>query len=155
MPIGAYGGTARIMKALQPIGEVYQAGTFSGNPVTMAGGIETLKLLSDPDVYVRLEKRTAQLFEGLAKVISGLRFGVQLQRAGSMFAILFAPKPVKNYQDSLSIDSKLFARFFHELLSRGVYLVPSAVDAACVSAAHTEQDIERTVSICADALKAL
>ncbi len=152
MPIGAYGGPSRIMDELQPLGEVYQAGTFSGNPVTMAGGVETLSLLANPAVYTRMEALTARLFAGLQAVITRLSLPVQLQRSGSMFAILFAPKPIVNFQDSLSIDAKLFAKFFHYLLDHGVYLPPSAVDAAALSSAHTEDDIDRTIAIAAEAL---
>jgi len=155
MPIGAYGGSSKIMDKLQPLGDVYQAGTFSGNPVTMAGGIETLTLLSRAGVYETLESRTAQLFAGLAEIIRDKQLPIQLQRVGSMFSILFSPKPVKNYQDSLAIDGQVFARFFKYLLVHGVYLPPSAVDAACVSAAHSQQEIERTIATCSDAFDAV
>lgn len=155
MPIGAYGGPAGIMERLQPRGDVYQAGTFSGNPVTMAGGVETLRLLRRPEVYETLEKRSARLFEGLGEIIQDRNLPIQLQRVGSMFGILFSAKPVRNYTDSLRIDGNAFARFFRYLLLHGVYLPPSAVDAACLSAAHTEEDIERTISLCADALSAV
>lgn len=152
MPIGAYGGRAEIMEHLLPNGDVYQAGTFSGNPVTMAGGIATLKLLANPAVYKTMEDRTAQLFQGLQKHIDKKSLPLQLQRVGSMFGIVFAAKPVKNWQDHLSIDDRAFAEFFHKILARGVYLPPSAVDAACVSAAHTENDIEETVKIMCESL---
>ncbi len=155
MPIGAYGGPAEIMNALQPVGQVYQAGTFSGNPVTMAGGIETLKLLSEEGVYEHLEARAAQLFDGLRPVIAELSFPVQLQRVGSMFAILFAPHPVRNYQDSLQIDNQRYAKFFHGLLSRGIYMPPSAVDAACVSRAHSREDVDTMIDVCSAVLRAL
>ncbi len=150
MPIGAYGGSDELMQQLLPEGNVYQAGTFSGNPVTMAGGLKTLELLAQPGIYDTLEAKTAQLFEGLSPVTK--TFKISLQRVGSMFGILFAPKPVRNYQDSLTIDNRAFAAFFHELLKHGIYLPPSAVDAACVSAAHSEQDIEETVKACVKAL---
>jgi glutamate-1-semialdehyde 2,1-aminomutase len=145
MPIGAYGGSAEIMSHLQPGGDVYQAGTFSGNPVTMAGGIATLKLLANPEVYKTLECRTAQLFDGLKSIIDQRKLPIQLQRVGSMFAIVFAEQPVKNWQDHLKIDSEAFAKFFHKLLASGVYMPPSSVDAACVSAAHTESEIDETI----------
>jgi glutamate-1-semialdehyde 2,1-aminomutase len=152
MSVGAYGGRRRIMEALEPLGKVYQAGTFSGNPVTMAGGIATLKLLRDPDVYRNLEARSAQLFEGLASWCSSRNLPVCFQRVGSMFAIIFAKKPVRNFADSLSIDSQKFSRFYHQLLKRGIYLPPSSVDAAAVSAAHSEQDVETTIEACCNAL---
>jgi glutamate-1-semialdehyde 2,1-aminomutase len=147
MPIGAYGGSAEIMDHLLPLGDVYQAGTFSGNPVTMAGGIETLRALSEPGVYEVMENRAQQLFDGIASIAKKSKIEVRLQRVGSMFGILFAPNKVRNYKESLAIDNKMFARFFHEVLSRGIYFPPSAVDAAALSAAHTPQDIENTLKV--------
>ena len=145
MPIGAYGGRRDIMDALMPIGEVYQAGTFSGNPVTMAGGIEVLRLLDDDVVYETLEARSAQLFAGVGEFVNARSLPIQLQRAGSMFSIIFCSKPVRNFADSKGIDADRFAVFFHDLLANGIYLPPSSVDAACVSDAHTERDIEETI----------
>jgi len=155
MPSGAFGGRAEIMDRLEPDGEVYQAGTFSGNPITMAGGIEMLKLLSEPDVYPNLEERTDQLFDGLEPVIKKLGLQVQLQRVGSMFSILFSDRPVKTFRDSLSVDTEAYARFFHYLIEHGVYMPPSAVDAACVSYAHTPDDIDATIKVCERAFSAL
>ena len=153
MPIGAYGGKKEIMARLQPLGDVYQAGTFSGNPVTMAGGIATLDLLADQRVYEILEARTARLFAGLQAAIDKHGYPVQLARVGSMFGIIFAERPVLNFQDSLKINTEAFSRFFHYLLDRGVYLPPSAVDAACLSAAHTEEEIDTTIELMAAAMK--
>lgn len=155
MPIGAVGGAAQIMDHLQPIGDVYQAGTFSGNPVTMAGGIAMLKLLANVRIYETLELRTGQLFQGLNEIIGKYSLPVQLQRVGSMFGILFSAQPVQNYQDSLSINTDHFARFFNYLLEHGVYMPPSAVDAACISAAHTVQDIEDVIMIANAALRSI
>jgi glutamate-1-semialdehyde 2,1-aminomutase len=155
LPIGAYGGRANFMDQLEPVGDVYQAGTFSGNPVTMAGGIAMLSALSEPDVYPTLEERTDQLFDGLAPVIKKLRLNVQLQRVGSMFAIMFCDRPVRNYKDSLMIDKDAYANFFRYLLEHGVYMPPSATDAACVSYAHTPDDIDATIKVCERAFAAL
>lgn len=152
LPIGAYGGRADIMRQLLPEGDVYQAGTFSGNPATMAAAVETLRLLDDRQIYDRLERATAMLFEGVGEAAKKAGVDLQLQRVGSMFGFIFAPEPVRNFKESQKIDAHRFARFFHHLLEQGVYLPPSAVDAACVSAAHTDQDIEQTIKICADAL---
>jgi glutamate-1-semialdehyde 2,1-aminomutase len=138
---------------LQPDGDVYQAGTFSGNPVTMAGGIATLTLLKDPAVYQALEDRTAQLFAGLGKVIAKNNWPIQLPRLGSMFSIVFAEKPVLNFQDSLTIDCKAFSKFFHFVLDNGIYLPPSAVDAACLSSVHTVEEIEETIEIMSEGFK--
>ncbi|HEY9791136.1 MAG TPA: glutamate-1-semialdehyde 2,1-aminomutase [Candidatus Obscuribacterales bacterium] len=155
MPIGAYGGRAELMDRLLPVGDVYQAGTFSGNPATMAAVIETIKLLDDSALYEVLERRTAQLFDGLSSAAKKCGQTIQLQRVGSMFAVIFAPQPVRNYDDHLQIDSKKFSRFFHFILQHGVYFPPSSVDAACVSAAHTETDIDETIDVCARAFKTL
>lgn len=155
LPIGAFGGRRDIMDHLEPDGDVYQAGTFSGNPVSMAGGIELLRLLAEPDVYPTLEERADQLFDGLAPAVKKLGIPVQLQRVGSMFSIIFNERPVRNYQDSLSIDTEAYAQFFHYLLEHGIYMPPSAVDAACLSYSHTPDDIDATIKICERAFAAI
>jgi len=147
MPVGAYGGRTEIMDNLAPTGSVYQAGTFSGNPVTMAGGVETLRLLSDPAVYDLLEARSRQLEDAVVTLARLHQLPLRLQRVGSMFSILFCEQPVRSWSDSLKIDRRAYARFFHALLDAGIYLPPSSVDAACLSAAHSEKDIEETVSM--------
>jgi glutamate-1-semialdehyde 2,1-aminomutase len=153
MPIGAFGGRAEIMEHLQPLGSVYQAGTFSGNPVTMAGGIEILKLLNHPEVYESLEEHSRQLFAGLQEIIDRHGWPVQLQRVGSMFAVLFSTIAVTNFEDSKQINAEQFAVFFHHLLDKGIYLPPSSVDAACISAAHTKEEVSQTIAVCNDAFK--
>ncbi len=145
MPIGAYGGRKEIMLHLEPVGKVYQAGTFSGNPLTMSGGIETLRILADPAIYDKMERASGMLFAGLAPEIEKCNWPVQLQRVGSMFAVVFAPERVTNFRDSLKIDAAAFGLFYHELLRQGVYLAPSAVDACAISAAHSDQDIEQGI----------
>lgn len=152
MPIGAYGGRKDLMSQLLPDGKVYQAGTFSGNPVTMAGGIAMLKLLSNPKIFDDLEKLGSRFFTGLQKEIDRLGVPVQLQRSGSIFAIVFAPHPVRNYKESLAINSKQYAQFFHYLLERGIYMPPSSVDAACISTTHFIKEIDYTTAICAESL---
>jgi glutamate-1-semialdehyde 2,1-aminomutase len=153
MCIGAYGGSTEIMRNLFPVGKVYQAGTFSGNPVTMAGGVETIRLLSDPKIFAKLESNAARLFAGLTAAIDRLGLPVQLQRVGSIFGIAFAPNPIRNYADSLNINSKAYASFFHYLLDHGVYMPPSSVDAAFVSVAHTEEEIDFTIDVCQKAFE--
>jgi glutamate-1-semialdehyde 2,1-aminomutase len=153
MPVGVYGGSKELMSHLMPIGKVYQAGTFSGNPVTMAGGIATIKQLMNPSVFARLEELSGRFFDGIQTEIDRLGAPVRLQRVGSLFSIIFAPGPVKNYSDSLLIDSRAYAKFFHGLLQSGIYMVPSAIDAACISAAHTEEEIDYTIERIAALLK--
>jgi glutamate-1-semialdehyde 2,1-aminomutase len=102
-----------------------------------------------------MEMRTAQLFNGLRAAARASSVEVQLQRVGSMFGIIFAPHPVRDFKESQKIDAHRFAKFFHYLLNHGVYLPPSSVDAACVSASHSEDDIEETVSTCAAAFASL
>ncbi|MGD9680448.1 MAG: glutamate-1-semialdehyde 2,1-aminomutase [Candidatus Obscuribacterales bacterium] len=155
MPIGAYGGRREIMEHLSPGGKVYQAGTFSGNPVTMSGGIAILDLLADPEVYEVLESRSSRLFDGLGKAIEELGAPVSLARVGSMFAIHFTERRIRNFVDSKTIDESSFARFFHHILEGGIYLPPTAVDAACLSSAHSEADIDETVEKMTAALAAI
>jgi glutamate-1-semialdehyde 2,1-aminomutase len=155
MSIGAYGGAAHIMNHLFPIGDVYQAGTFSGNPVTMAGGVETIRLLSDRQLYVQLEAIASRLFSGIAQCAGEFGVPVQLQRVGSLFSIAFAEKPILNYGDSLTINNAVYAKFFHFLLEHGIYLPPSAVDAACLSTSHSVSEIDTTIEICRQAFKQL
>jgi glutamate-1-semialdehyde 2,1-aminomutase len=152
MPIGAYGGRREIMTRLQPLGDVYQAGTFSGNPVTMAGGCAVLELLNNPTVYELLDQRAAELFAGVQVEINRHSWPIQLQRVGSMISILFSKNAVTNFEDSKDIDSGKFAKFFHLLLASGIYLPPSSVDAACVSAAHSADDIAVTIELMNSAL---
>lgn len=145
MPIGAYGGKKEIMNKLMPQGDVYQAGTFSGNPATMAGGVATLDILQDAAVYQRLERSAKLLFAGLGEIIAAKSYPVQLARVGSMFGIIFSHQAVTDFESSKNIDVSSFARFFHFLLDRGVYLPPSPFDAAVVSAAHSDLDTEKTI----------
>lgn len=153
MPVGAFGGSEEIMSHLFPVGKVYQAGTFSGNPVTMAGGVETLRLISEPDFFSQLEAKSARLVDGLQAIVKRLSIPVQLPRVGALLGIAFTANPIKNYNDSLSIDSGKFAQFFHYLLNNGVYLPPSAVDSACLSIAHSHEDIDFTIEICRQAFE--
>lgn len=147
MPIGAYGGPREIMDKLMPLGDVYQAGTFSGNPATMAGGVATLDILQDSAVYARMERSAERLFAGLAKIIKEKSYPVQLSRVGSMFGLIFSAHPVIDFETSKQINVPAFARFFHYLLDSGVYLPPSPFDAAVISAAHTDEDIDRTIEL--------
>jgi glutamate-1-semialdehyde 2,1-aminomutase len=147
MPVGALGGRAEIMRRLAPEGPVYQAGTLSGNPVAMAAGIATLAEISREGFYVRLEGLSAALAQGLlaSATSAGLSGKVCINRVGSMLTVFFVRPPVSNYADAAKSSPAAFAAFFHSMLDGGIYLPPSQYEAWFVSAAHTPDDIRRTV----------
>lgn len=141
LPMAAYGGRADIMKKVAPVGPVYQAGTLSGNPMAVSAGIAMLRyLIANPNVYDVLEARTARL-------AAGAPAGMTVNRVGSMFTFFFTSGPVTDWESAKKADSAKFAKFFHFLLERGVYLAPSQYEAGFVSAAHSEGDIAETVEI--------
>lgn len=153
LPVGAFGGRAEIMDYLAPLGPVYQAGTLSGNPLAMAAGITALKALADNSVYQRLETLGAQLEAGMKEAAKSAGVPVQFNRIGSMFCGYFTEQPVYNLADAMHSNRERFAKYFHGMLERGVYLAPSQFEAGFISAAHTEQDIEATVRAASEALK--
>ena len=152
LPIGACGGKKQIMEMLAPSGPVYQAGTLSGNPLAVASGLATLNELND-DTYRLLESRAAQLEAGIRDNLKKLSLDYQYQRVGSMACLFFGAIPVRNFQDALNCDTRLFGKYFHAMLSAGVYLPPAQFEAFFVSAAHSEQDIESTIKTNYDSLK--
>lgn len=154
LPAAAYGARAEIMDFVSPAGPVYQAGTLSGNPLAMAAGLATLRTLRDESPYERLEAVSARLADGLDRAATDAGVPHVVQRVGSMLTLFFAPEPVHNYEDAKRSDTALFGRFFWEMLARGVYLPCSQFEAAFVSAAHTEADVDHTVAAAAEALKA-
>jgi glutamate-1-semialdehyde 2,1-aminomutase len=145
LPVGAYGGRADIMEHIAPTGPVYQAGTLSGNPLAMAAGCVTLDLLQRAGTYKRLEMLSARLHAGLLGARDEADVKVTINRVGSMITLFFTPGPVQDYASAKTSDTALFARFFHELLERGIYFPPAQYEAAFVSLAHTEGDIDTTV----------
>jgi glutamate-1-semialdehyde 2,1-aminomutase len=155
LPVGAFGGRAEIMDCLAPVGPVYQAGTLSGNPLAMAAGIAALEELKKSDAYDRLEALGQQLELGLRDAAKSAGVPVQFQHMGSMFCGYFTSEPVHNLTDALRSDRARFARYFHELLARGVYLAPSQFEAGFISTAHTPADIDQTISAAAAVLKSL
>jgi glutamate-1-semialdehyde 2,1-aminomutase len=140
------------MDHVSPAGPIYQAGTLSGNPLAMAAGLSTLKLLREEPPYDRLERLSARLAEGLARAATDANVPHVVQRVGSMLTLFFHDGPVHNYEEARRSDTKLFARFFWEMLARGVYLPCSQFEAAFVSAAHSEDDIDHTVDAAREAL---
>jgi len=145
MPVGAVGGRRDIMEKLAPQGPVYQAGTLSGSPVAVAAGLATLALVREPGFYERLSLRTRQLTEGLRNAARKAGVVFSAQGVGGMFGLYFRDAPPRSYAEVMECDKEAFSRFFHEMLSRGVYLAPSAYEAGFVSAAHSENDIEETL----------
>ncbi|MBM3845794.1 MAG: glutamate-1-semialdehyde-2,1-aminomutase [Verrucomicrobia bacterium] len=155
LPVGAFGGRADIMDKLAPLGPVYQAGTLSGNPLAMAAGLAALRELRSSDAYRRLEALGAQLEQGMSELGRKAGIPVTFQRVGSMFCGYFTDQPVWNLADAMLSDRARFGRFFHAMLSRGVYLAPSQFEAGFISLAHTPEDIEATLRAAAESVKLL
>jgi glutamate-1-semialdehyde 2,1-aminomutase len=151
MPLAAYGGREEIMNVIAPLGPVYQAGTLSGNPVAVAAGLATIERLV-PSLYETLERRGAQLEEGLAKALRAAGVPGCVQRVGSMITLFFHEGPVRSWSDAAAADTKRFAAWHEGLLERGVYWPPSQFEAAFLSGAHTEADVAQTVDAARAAL---
>jgi glutamate-1-semialdehyde 2,1-aminomutase len=155
LPVGAFGGRAEIMDCLAPLGPVYQAGTLSGNPLAMAAGLAALETLQSGGVYEQIEQLGARLETGMREAAAAAGVPVLFQRIGSMFCGYFTDRPVHNLGDAMHSDRKRFAKFFHGMLDEGVYLAPSQFEAGFISAAHTEEDIDRTVAAAGRVLRTL
>ena len=153
LPAAAYGGRAEIMNHVAPLGPVYQAGTLAGNPLAMSAGIATLKELKAPGLYERVNKLAEKLASGLGKAIAEAKIPAQLNSYGSLATIFFTENQVRNYQDAKSSNTKRYARYFHEMLERGIFLAPSQFEAAFVSASHSGKEIERTVEAARETLQ--
>ncbi len=155
VPVAAYGGSAELMNNVAPLGPVYQAGTLAGNPLAMRAGIATLKELSKPGIYEGIDVLAKKLVAGLQKAVKDAGISAQVNSIGSLSTIFFAPQPVNNYTDAKRSDTKRYARFFRDMLQRGIFLAPSQFEAAFVSASHTSADIERTISAAGDVLRGI
>lgn len=144
MPVGAYGGSRKLMEMVAPLGPVYQAGTLSGNPVAMAAGLAQLKILSShPEIYDRLERQGAMLQAGLQKALS--RVPAQVNRVGSLLTVFFTDKPVTGYEGARGSDLNRFRQWYLGLLERGVYAAPSQFEAMFLSDAHRDEDIRKII----------
>jgi glutamate-1-semialdehyde 2,1-aminomutase len=146
LPVGAYGGSREIMNNIAPAGPVYQAGTLSGNPLSMTAGLVTLRRLRDTSVYERLEAATKKLCDGLAATAQEAGVSTVTNRVGSMWTSFFTTEPVVDWETANRSNRERYGRFFHAMLNDGVYLAPSQFEAAFVSLAHTDEVIEQTVA---------
>jgi len=147
MPVGAFGGKREIMEYIAPLGPVYQAGTLSGNPIAMAAGLATLKILSQPGFYEPVFNHTAELCKGLREAADEAGIPFTTNHAGTMFGVFFTgEKAVSNYSQVMACDSAAFNRFFHQMLEQGVYLAPASYEAGFLSSAHSDSDIAQTIS---------
>ena len=151
LPVGAFGGSAEIMDRLTPDGDVFQAGTLSGNPIAMAAGLATLRLLSEA-TYVHLEALAMRLIDGMAEVFARRGVPHSTAAAGSMAGFFFADGPVTDLAGAKRADTALYGGFFHAMLDRGVYFAPSQFEVAFLSLAHTQAEIDRTVAAADDSL---
>lgn len=155
LPLGAFGGRRDIMRQVAPLGPVYQAGTLSGNPVAVAAGLATLAVVQSRHMHERLAQSTQRLTEGLVGAAARAGVPFSAQAVGGMFGCYFRSLAPESFAQVMQSDGEAFNRFFHQMLDRGVYFAPSAFEAGFVSTAHTDADIEATVSAAADAFNAL
>jgi glutamate-1-semialdehyde 2,1-aminomutase len=145
LPVGAYGGSRDIMNNIAPAGDIYQAGTLSGNPLSMTAGLVTLRRLRDKSVYDRLEAASKRLCDGLADAAGEMGVKTVTNRVGSMWTSFFTSEPVVDWDSANKSDRQRYGKFFHAMLDEGVYLAPSQFEAAFVSLAHTDEIIEQTI----------
>ena len=156
LPVGAYGGRKDIMDMVAPSGPMYQAGTLSGNPLAMAAGLETLSIImEDEKFYSGMEEKAARLCAGVQRVIDSLWLPLRQNRVGSMFTLFFTRHAVRDYKSALLADREKFGAFFREMLVRGIYLAPSQFEAAFISMAHSDEDIDATIEAVRESLKAV
>ena len=156
LPVGAFGGSRAIMKKLAPTGPIYQAGTLSGNPLAMAAGLATLKTLRDSaTLYDDIDRRASRICRDMKSLFAEKGIATFCHRVGSMFTTFFTDRAVTDFASASTSDTGLFARFFRGMLERGIYMAPSQFEAAFVSAAHSDEDVERTLAACAGTLREL
>src|SRR6266849_5183364 len=152
VPVAAYGGRAELMDQVAPLGPVYQAGTLAGNPLAMRAGIAALNQLTEPGLYEGMTELAQRLVSGLRAQVADAGIPAQINAIGPLATVFFTSEPVRNYTDAKRSDTKRYARFFREMLDRGIFLAPSQFEAAFVSAAHTTEDIDRTIAATQDVL---
>ncbi|HHJ34196.1 MAG TPA: glutamate-1-semialdehyde-2,1-aminomutase [Gammaproteobacteria bacterium] len=155
MPVGAFGGKHKIMEHIAPLGPVYQAGTLSGNPIAMTAGLKTMELISRPGFYDELAKKVEFLTEGILAAAKANNIDMTCNRVGGMFGLFFNDTPVASFEQATRCNIDQFKAFFHGMLEAGVYLAPSAYEAGFVSAAHSEDDMQKTIDAAANVLQNL
>jgi glutamate-1-semialdehyde 2,1-aminomutase len=150
LPVGAYGGMKQIMKKVAPVGDIYQAGTLSGNPLAVAAGLTTLKILKgNSNIYKELEDKGNVLFSGIEKAAEAKGLKVIVNRVGSMGSIFFASRPVTDFATAKASDANLFKKYYSRMLKQGIYLAPSPFETSFLSTAHSEKAIKKTIE-CAE-----
>jgi len=155
LPVGAYGGKREIMEMMAPVGPVYQAGTLSGNPLAMTAGIETLKALDKPGTYERLDEATTRLEEGITRAASSNKIKLNISRLASLLTVFFTDNVPYDFESASTADTELFSKFFRQLLEQGIYWPPSQFEAAFISLAHSDEDIQKTIQAVEKALGSL
>lgn len=156
LPVGAYGGKKEIMEMVSPSGPVYQAGTLSGNPLAMNAGFAALSYIKEhPEVYNLLEEKSAYLENGLRESIKNVGKNFQLNRIGSMMTIFFTEDSVNDFNSAIKSNTQLYAKYFHEMLKRGIYLPPAQFEAMFVSTAHSMEDLDNTINASKEALSSI
>jgi glutamate-1-semialdehyde 2,1-aminomutase len=153
LPVGAYGGSRRLMSQVAPDGQVYQAGTLSGNPLAVAAGLAALERLAADDFYTQLEGVSTRVSTGLAELAEKAGIPFSSCAVGGLFGFFFHPGPVRSYADAQEADGKRFKAFFHAMLEQGIYLAPSSFEAAFVTAAHGDEEVELTLEAAQRAFK--
>jgi glutamate-1-semialdehyde 2,1-aminomutase len=153
LPVGAYGGSKEMMDHISPVGSVYQAGTLSGNPLAMAAGNVMVDLLSEPNVYDLLEKKSKKLCDGLKKNVQELGISAQFTRVGSIFSMFFTDQKIENFDTVKTCDTEFFKRYFNALLEEGIYIAPSQFEVGFMSAIHSDEEIDKTIAASLKALK--
>jgi len=153
LPVGAYGGRSDIMQRMAPLGDVYQAGTLSGNPLAMSAGLAMLELLEQDEFYETLEEKAEYLAKGLGEAARVSDVEVTVNRIGSIGCGFFTPGPVNDFDSALKSDTQAYAVFFQEMLKRGIYLAPSQFEAFFISSAHQKEDLDRTLQAATEALQ--
>jgi len=156
LPVGAYGGRKEIMEMISPDGPVYQAGTLSGNPLAMNAGFASLSYIKEhPEIYLQLEEKSKYLEAGIIDGVKSVGKHFQFNRIGSMMTLFFTQEPVSDYVSAVKSDTKIYGKYFREMLSRGIYLPPAQFEAMFISLSHSKEDLDKTIQASLNSLKTM